>query len=353
MSIRLRVIPGKRLLLAVGAGSAGVVLALLDGTTRPFASDFAMTWIAILWIVALLDYTLSRNAWKDAAASMTRRLPAAFAIGARRPVELVIELHGDQSWRVALHDHADASVATEGLPLSLELRGGQRLETSYLVTPARRGEIVFAPADLRIRSRWGLFELLEKLGEREVRRVYPDFAQIARYAWLAGDRRLQEIGIKSYQRRGEGTDFKQLAEYRFGDPVRHIDWKATLRLDKPILREFQDERDQNVMLLLDCGRRMRADDRHGGVGTAHFDQVLNAIMLLSYVALDQGDAVGAMTFGTPDAEARSFAPRKGRGALNALMGQLYGVQPTLAHSDYVMAAQNLLRRQHKSARWSS
>ena len=74
----------------------------------------------------------------------------------------------------------------------------------------------------------------------------PDFAQIARYAWLAGDRRLQEIGIKTYQQRGEGTDFKQLTEYRYGDPVRHIDWKATLRLGKPIVREFQDERDQCV-----------------------------------------------------------------------------------------------------------
>ncbi len=349
MSIRLRVIPGKRLLLALGAGSAGVVLALLDGSTRPFAADLAMTWAAILWIAALLDYTLTRNAWKNAAARLTRRLPAAFAIGAKRPVELLIDLQGEQPWSIALHDHADASVTTDGLPLSLELEGAQRLEVSYWATPSRRGEIVFAPADLRIRSRWRLFELLEKLGEREVRRVYPDFAQIARYAWLASDRRLQEIGIKTFQRRGEGTDFKQLAEYRIGDPVRHIDWKATLRLDKPILREFQNERDQNVLLLLDCGRRMRADDRHGGVGTAHFDQILNAIMLLSYVALDRGDAVGAMTFGTPDAEARSFAPRKGRGALNALMGQLYGVQPTLAHSDYVMAAQNLLRRQHKRA----
>ena len=104
--------------------------------------------------------------------------------------------------------------------------------------------------------------------------------EIARYAWLAGDRRLQEIGIKTFVQRGEGTDFKQLSEYRYGDSVRHIDWKATLRLDKPIVREFQDERDQRVMLLIDCGRRMRADDRHGAIGTAHFDQVLNAVMLI-------------------------------------------------------------------------
>jgi uncharacterized protein (DUF58 family) len=191
----------------------------------------------------------------------------------------------------------------------------------------------------------GFWELLERLGPEEARRVYPDFAQVARYAWLAGDRRLSEIGIKTYQQRGEGTDFKQLAEYRPGDPVRHIDWKATLRFEKPILREFQDERDQNVLLLIDCGRRMRADDRQSGIGAAHFDQVLNAVMLLSYVALKHGDAVGAMTFGTPPGMEKSFAPRKGAIALNALMGELYAVQPTPTHSDYVAAARDLLRRQ--------
>src|SRR6185436_20368088 len=137
------------------------------------------------------------------------------------------------------------------------------------------------PADVRVRSRWGLFEFQERIGIEEVRRVYPDFAQVARYAWLAVDRRLQQIGIKSYRWRGEGTEFRQLREYRVGDSVRQIDWRATLRHDKPIVREYQDERDQCVMLLVDCGRRMRADDRTAAAGTTHFDQVLNAVMLLS------------------------------------------------------------------------
>jgi uncharacterized protein (DUF58 family) len=94
---------------------------------------------------------------------------------------------------------------------------------------------------------------------------------------------------------------------------------------------------------------MRADDRVAGIGGAHFDQVLNAVMLLSYVALKHGDAVGAMTFGTPPSQARSFAPQKGTHALNGLMSELYAVQPTPTHSDYVSAAQEVLRRQHKRA----
>jgi uncharacterized protein (DUF58 family) len=256
-------------------------------------------------------------------------------------------MDGHDQWRCWLYDHADATLVTTGLPTEVTLVPQKRIDTTYAVIPGQRGEVTFAPAEVRVRSRWGLCELLEQLGSIETRRVYPDFAQIARYAWLAGDRRLQEIGIKTYQRRGQGTDFKQLAEYNLGDSVRHIDWRATLRMGKPIVREFQDERDQCVMLLVDCGRRMRADDRDIGSTSTHFDQVLNAVMLVSYVALKQGDEVGAMTFGTPAELERSVPPRKGSQALNTMMSHLHGIQPTPTHSDYVAAAQSVLRRHHK------
>jgi len=333
----------------VAAAAVAALIALLAGVQPAVAGRGALVVLAALALTGGWDYAASRRAWRRASARMTRHLPAAFAIGARKPVELAIETEGTAEWRCELYDHADATLETEGLPVRLRLRGGTRVTTTYMVLPTHRGEVAFAPADIRVRSRWGLCELLETIGEREVRRVYPDFAQVARYAWLAGDRRLQEIGIKTYQRRGQGTDFKQLSDYRTGDSVRHIDWRATLRLGKPIVREFQDERDQCVLFLVDCGRRMRADDRDQTIGTTHFDQVLNAVMLLTYVALKQGDAVGAMTFGSPAGDERAFAPRKGTHALNALMGELYGVQPTPTHSDYVAAAQELLRRQHKRA----
>jgi uncharacterized protein (DUF58 family) len=334
------------LLAAIGLVALG---ALIAGVPQANVATATAAAVALLLAVAGLDYELTRRAWRAANVRMTRRLPPAFAIGVDRSVRMRFEQGGRRAWTCDLYDHVDPSVESNGLPVVLDLPAGRAVETTYTVTPTRRGEIEFAPAALRVRSLLKLCDLLVRIGVTEARRVYPDFAQIARYAWLAGDRRLQEIGIKTYQQRGEGTDFKQLAEYRYGDAVRHIDWKASLRLDKPIVREFQDERDQRVMLLIDCGRRMRSDDRTRPVGASHFDQVLNAVMLLAYVALGQGDAVGALTFGTPAGGERLFAPRKGAHALTALMAELYGVQPTTSHSDYVAAAQNLLRREGKRA----
>ena len=341
--------PGRTTIVFLAVGSVTALIALLVGLDSRIVVRVTVALLGALAVIGLWDYAASRAAWRRASPRMIRRLPAAFAIGARRPVDLAIELDGERRWHCNLYDHADSTLVTEGLPMRLEICGSTRTTATYMGFPTHRGEIAFAPADIRVRSRWGFCELLERIGTHEVRRVYPDFAQVARYAWLAGDRRLQEIGIKTYQQRGQGTDFKQLSDYRIGDSTRHIDWRATLRLDTPIVREFQDERDQCVLLLLDCGRRMRADDRDRVVGTTHFDQVLNAVMLLTYVALKQGDAVGAMTFGSPPGEERAFTPQKGAHALNALMGVLYGIQPTPTHSDYIEAAERLLRRQQKRA----
>lgn len=351
MAKDLRVLPSLLTTQVVGCAVLGAAVALFMGAELGTIANAALMLAVLLGAFAALDFVLTRRAWRGAEVRMTRRLPSAFAIGVKKVVHLQFESTSNPSgkggWHCQVFDHGDPSLRVAGLPATFSIFAGKRTDLAYEVVPTRRGELEFAPADVRVRSLFGLVELLVRVGESESRRAYPDFAQVARYAWLADDRRLQEIGIKTYQRRGEGTDFKQLAEYRYGDPVRHIDWKATMRQNKAILREFQDERDQCVMLLVDCGRRMRAYDAEGEIGTGHFDQVLNAVMLLSYVALKQGDAVGALTFGTPAGEERIFPPRKGAHALNALMGELYSVQPTPTHSDYLSVAQNLMRRHSK------
>ena len=347
--MRIRVIPGRIALVMVAVVAVAGLAALVANTPLSLVAQLVAVAVIVLVTVAIADFFSSRSAWRKSNVQMLRKVPPAFAVGVQKPVGVIVRAEGALSWSCRLYDHSDPSFITDGMPTSIEIQAGKEVEVQYAVTPTRRGEVVFEPADVRVRSRLGFCELMERLGEREVRRVFPDFQQVARYAWLAGDHRLQEIGIKTYQQRGEGTDFKQLSEYRYGDPVRHIDWKATLRMGKAVIREFQDERDQCVLLLIDSGRRMRADDRTGGIGSSHFDQVLNAVMLLSYVALKQGDAVGAMTFGTPIGQERTFPPRKGAQTLDALMGELYSVQPTPTHSDYVAAAQTLLRRYPKRA----
>jgi uncharacterized protein (DUF58 family) len=344
-----RIIPSRAAVVALGLLALLAAIALALGVALPEVVQLGALALAAGGVWAVADLWRTGRAWGRAPVRIERALPHAFALGVSRPMSLTLVNEGQQAWQVEVFDELDPLLDFEGLPQRVRVPAAQRVNLSFRVTPRQRGAVSLGRTHLRLRTLGGCFDVLFHLGQVQTLHVYPNFAAVARYAWLAGDRRLSQIGIKSYAQRGMGTDFKQLSDYKMGDPVRHIDWKATLRHGSPIVREFQDERDQCVLFMLDCGRRMRASEGQGQGATSHFDEALNALMLMSYVALKEGDEVGAMTFGTAPGQQRHFAPRKGGATLNALMARFHDIEPDTSHSDYIAAAQDVLRRQHKRA----
>jgi uncharacterized protein (DUF58 family) len=339
--------PTRRTVIALAAIATGASIALLVAKAR----DLGATPLALvagglagaLAVLFLADAAFTAWQLRRRPIVFERQMPSAFALGQPHALVVTLAHEGARPWAIELFDHVPATTTQRGLPASVVLPAASRLDVRYEITPTRRGKVVFEPAAIRVRSRLGLADLQLRIGAAQSVQVYPNFAALTRYAWLAGDRRLAEIGIKSYAARGAGTDFKQLGEYVPGMPTRHIDWNASLRHRRAVVREFQDDRDQAVMFLLDCGRRMRADERSGTAGS-HFDQALNAAMLLAYVALKDGDAVGAMTFGHDPSQQRHFAPAKGMAALNSLVARLHDIEPSPTHSDYLAAARDLMLR---------
>ena len=344
----MRILPSRAsvwILAALGAASS---LALMAGVALGDLAIVAacIAGAGVAWVA--VDFARTRVLVRHAP-TVVRRAPSAFALGVASRVVLRIENEGDEARDCTIFDEADPSLLLQNMPQRVLVPPRSAVDLTYSVTPTRRGPVNFGGTQLRWRSVGGSADVQQTLGHPAQARVYPNFAAVAGYAWLAGDRRLTEIGIKQFARRGLGTDFRQLRDYTPGDSIRHIDWKASLRQGKAIVREFQDERDQRVFFLLDCGRRMRADESAQQMGGSHFDQALNALVLLAYVALKEGDEVGAMTFGTAPGEERHFAPRKGVSMLNALVNRLYDVEPQPVHSDYLRAAREFMRQHPRRA----
>jgi uncharacterized protein (DUF58 family) len=200
----------------------------------------------------------------------------------------------------------------------------------------------FERAWIRFPSPLGLWECRRRAGAEQTIRVFPNFRKAARWSLYAVDNHASRLGVRLRPRRGEGTELRELREYREGDAIRQIDWKATSRLRRPISREYQAERDQQVVFLLDCGRTMRAVDD----GAAHFDHALNAVLLLGYVALRQGDAVGLLAFGSTP---RWLEPVRGPGGMKTLLEAVYDLETAPQASDYAAAVADLLARQRRRA----
>ncbi len=334
--MRLPLRPAKRL-ITVLAACLGATLLYAIGMAL-YALPPALWWAAagVLAVLLLTDALLALRAPYAASLSLSRKVPHALALGVEHEVELRIVNAGRRAVRVMVHDAFPSTFQVSDQPHGVALGALEEAGMSYRVMPLKRGAVRFGKTEALIDSPLGFWQRRLLLGQDEEVRVYPNFAAVAKYALLATDHRLSRLGVRLMRRRGEGMEFHQLREYREGDSLRQIDWNATTRQRKLISREYQDERDQRLVFMLDCSRRMRAKDG----ALSHFDQALNSLMLLSYVALKQGDSVGAMSFGGVE---RFFAPRKGSGALDDLTNALYDIEPQARTGDFLDAANRLMR----------
>jgi uncharacterized protein (DUF58 family) len=163
-------------------------------------------------------------------------------------------------------------------------------------------------------------------------KVYPNLLEVRKYELLARKDQLFEIGLKNARRLGEGTEFERLREYERDDDYRRINWPATARLHKPITTDYQPERSQSVIIMLDAGRLMTAP-----LGPlSKLDYAINTTLLLAYVAILRGDRVGLLTFA--DGVTGYWEPGKGRKQFLTLLEALYKVQPQQVEADYMKAS---------------
>ena len=271
---------------------------------------------------------------------VTREIPEALPLGIEREVSLRVESMIRQ--RIELFDLHPGGWPAQGLPQALALAPSTASTFSYRLRPIARGNAVFEGVQLRMASPLRLWKQSRIAGTPQRVRVYPNFAPLTRFALFSAEQASRLVGAHLKRRRGEGTDFNQMREYRVGDSLRQIDWKATSRSRKLISREYQDEKNQQLVMMVDTGRRMMAQEGE----LAHFDHVLNATLVVSYLALRQGDAAGFFASG---GESRWVTPKRGMASIDTLLRASYDLQPQPVATDYLAAATELSLRQRKRA----
>jgi uncharacterized protein (DUF58 family) len=219
------------------------------------------------------------------------------------------------------------------------LANSDTLVFRYNLLPAERGPWIFSGTEFLLGSLLRFWRLRVTHDVHSRGKTYPNFKKIARGTDLKG--RPEKGDIRQIRKRGQGLEFESLRDYQEGDSIRLIDWRATSRnrrLDgrlKLIVRNYQEEQDQQILFIIDSGYRLP---------DFQFDSALDAMLMLSYVALKHGDAVAASSFGAHDLW---IPPRKGMSAYAGLMNGFYDLHSAPVPSSPFSALENALARLHR------
>ncbi|HTL05223.1 MAG TPA: DUF58 domain-containing protein, partial [Gemmatimonadales bacterium] len=268
----------------------------------------------LLWVLAFL-----LDVWRIAPLDLsrfpvTREAPAAFSVGRPLPVEYRWDNPTGRALTLTVREVVPAPLAAAGgaeRRLLLPPRGSRREQIVH--NPLRRGKAVAGRLHLRVLGPLGL---AWRQGRRELpwaTVVYPSLRAAALRALPAQAQRRREAGFRNIRRIGEGKSFESLREWVPGEETRSIDWKATARRGKLMARQYEDERRQHVMLVLDAGRLLTAESD----GRARLETAIDAALELAHAAVRQDDNVGLLVFA--DEVLHFVPPARGRRALRQVL----------------------------------
>jgi uncharacterized protein (DUF58 family) len=329
--------------LPVPTGRLAFVAALASALVVAFPGDSTLGLVVVdglLLVAAVVDWA---RASRPSSLEVERHLPSIVSLGQRVPVSWTVTNATSRRMRLALADDLAPSLGATRRRIGLTVPAGARATATVELTPTRRGRFELRDLVVRIEGPLGLAARQARQLRPATLRVYPPFSSRDEAELRIDRARILDVGLRSAQGRGGGTEFDAMREYGPDDEFRRIDWSATARAGKPIVRTYRAERNQTVLCLLDNGRVMAG--RVAGV--PRIEHAMDAVMMLTAVATRLGDRAGLVAF---DREVRAVvAPGHSRAQLGRVTEAMYELEPQLVESDYEQAFVESLARFRRRA----
>ncbi len=327
-----------------------VYLLLVSGIAiAPILAMF-LNILTSIFITLLFDVTVLGLMIVDGRRSRRHRveikrdLPPRLSIGRDNPVVLTVKSNTNAV--ILIRDYYPSGFGVSAPTIRAAVESDSTQELNYTVNPTQRGEFSWGDIQVRQLGLWGLAWDDWKIPQSLKVKVYPDLIGLKE---LSIRLTLQSSGSMRQRQSGMGTEFAELRNYRTGDDLRFIDWKATARRvggygnASPLVRVLEPEQEQTLLILLDRGRLMTAKVQ----GLQRFDWGLNATLSLALAGLHRGDRVGVGVF---DSQIHTWIPpERGQHHLGNLIDRLTPIQPILLESDYLGAVTNVVRQQTRRA----
>ena len=300
-----------------------LLLGVLPVVARPAGST---VWLWLL-VVSVLVATDGLLAPRPATLTFTRE-PAG-AVRLRQPARSVLRVanSGPRRVRALVRDAWQPSAGATGHRHRVDLAGGERTVLSTPLLPRRRGDLRAVGVTVRSRGPLGLVARQRTLEVPGVLRSLPPFE--SRKHLPSRLARLRELdGRAAIRVRAPGTEFDSLREYVRGDDVRSIDWRASARTTKVVVRTWQPERDRRVVLVLDTSRTSA-----GRIADVpRLDSAMDAALLRAALASRAGDRIDFVA-GDRRIRARLRSTRS-HDVTARLQDTMADLEPVIAEADW-------------------
>jgi uncharacterized protein (DUF58 family) len=316
---------------AVIATAAGAPLALAFAAAAPGRWYLALAWPLAIVVLTILDAIGSFGTGTAAVA-----LPEHAYVGETRDCTVTVSVssRARNAW-VALQSPPLVALQDEGRArVPLEAGRGAALMSIEMV---RRGLAQFERLWLRWTGPLGLAWHQSSVPVEAVFPVLPDLRPVHDQGARIFHRYALEGMITQFTR-GEGSDFDTLVDFRTGMDRRAIDWKQSGRHMKLVAKQYQTERNNQIVFAVDSGRQMCEPI----LGVARIDRCISAMLLTAWIALKLGDRVAVNAF---DSRPRlSSGLVSGSGAFAEIQRIAAGIDYSAEETNYTYALTTLSAR---------
>lgn len=272
-------------LIALGAPMAAVLAAII-----PSLWAIGAAWALMIMLLLLLDGLVAAKANEV-------RLAVAKSTEIGEPMNLGLEAEFSGKMlpqNIFGNLGLDERLADRGT-VAFSLQRGLAVNGTYsgtaTITPVRRGIGEIGRLWLRWKGPLGLaWRQIQKQSVQNVA-VMPNIAAV-RSPTVQMFLRDSVFGLLARKIRGEGSEFEALAEYQPGMDRRSIDWKGSARHSKLLAKEYEAERNNQIVFALDCGSAMCEPID----GLPRIDRAVSAALLTAYITLKAGDRTSLFSF---------------------------------------------------------
>ncbi|MGO2011088.1 MAG: DUF58 domain-containing protein [Pseudoalteromonas sp.] len=331
--IRTKLRPAKRLVKLLFSLAVIILISALLALGNMFITAILIG----LTLLVLIDFVL---AWLPRDIEVAVKTSQNMALLRWQTAELIISNNSQQGLVTDVSLHFSNVIELDKPIKSVALANTEKACLAFRLRGQQRGNAALNTVELRISSPWKFWQTNWLIKQKIILKVYPDFSAVRASQSLNGISKKSIGGLKLAKKRGSGIEFHQLREYRQGDSVRQIDWQATSKRRKLISREYQEEQNQHVVVMLDASKKMNIEATRG----SHFDHALNALLLLAHRVLKQGDWFSMQSF---NQQTRWLANVKGAQNVSRVMNHFYDLYPDQSSSDYIVAANKLIAKRSK------